>query len=108
MEKSYKQIVILLFFLFSLIVPVPSLEITKTNITTDEAALLALKSSITSDPFQMLAKNWSSGTPVCSWIGISCGARHRRVVALDISNMGLTGQLPPHISNLTFLASLNT
>ncbi|GAA0153399.1 hypothetical protein LIER_11647 [Lithospermum erythrorhizon] len=107
MEKSYKTFLILLLFLFSLIVPMPSLEITKTNITTDEAALLALKTSITSDPFQMLAKNWTSGTSVCSWIGISCGARHRRVVALDISNMGLTGQLPPHISNLTFLASLN-
>ncbi|KAK4391769.1 putative LRR receptor-like serine/threonine-protein kinase [Sesamum angolense] len=78
-----------------------------TNITTDESALLALKSRLAIDPSHILSRNWSDSTSVCSWIGVTCGSRHQRVTALDISRMGLTGNLPPHMGNLTFLVSLN-
>ncbi|KAK4717727.1 hypothetical protein R3W88_016065 [Solanum pinnatisectum] len=77
------------------------------NINTDKASLLALKSLIYSDPNNILASNWSSSVPVCSWIGITCGSRHHRVTALDISNMQLHGTIPPHIGNLSFLVSLD-
>ncbi|KAL0426922.1 UNVERIFIED_CONTAM: putative LRR receptor-like serine/threonine-protein kinase [Sesamum latifolium] len=77
------------------------------NITTDESALLALKSRLTTDPSHILSRNWSDSTSVCSWIGVTCGSRHQRVTALDISTMGLTGNLPPDMGNLTFLVSLN-
>ncbi|CAI9093636.1 OLC1v1029185C1 [Oldenlandia corymbosa var. corymbosa] len=86
------------------------LAMTQTNIDTDKSALLALKAHITSDPHQILSKNWSSTAPssfVCGWIGIRCGHRHRRVTALDISDMGITGTIPPHLGNLSFLVSLN-
>nr|XP_016483851.1 PREDICTED: putative receptor-like protein kinase At3g47110 [Nicotiana tabacum] len=77
------------------------------NISTDEAALLALKSHISSsDPNNILATNRSSSSPVCSWIGITCSSRHHRVAALDISSMQLYGTIPPHLGNLSFLASL--
>ncbi|KAL0345130.1 UNVERIFIED_CONTAM: Receptor kinase-like protein Xa21 [Sesamum radiatum] len=78
-----------------------------TNITTDESALLALKSRLAIDPSHILSRNWSDSTSVCSWIGVTCGSRHQRVTALDISTMGLTGNLPPDMGNLTFLVSLN-
>ncbi|KAL2229054.1 UNVERIFIED_CONTAM: Receptor kinase-like protein Xa21 [Sesamum indicum] len=78
-----------------------------TNITTDETALLALKSRLAIDPSHILSRNWSDSTSVCSWIGVMCGARHQRVTALDISTMGLAGNLPPDMGNLTFLVSLN-
>ncbi|KAL0315744.1 UNVERIFIED_CONTAM: putative LRR receptor-like serine/threonine-protein kinase [Sesamum radiatum] len=74
-----------------------------TNITTDESALLALKSRLAIDPSHILSRNWSDSTSVCSWIGVTCGSRHQRVTALDISTMGLTGNLPPDMGNLTFL-----
>ena len=77
------------------------------NISTDEAALLELKSHISFSPNNILATNWSSSTPVCSWIGITCTSRHHRVTALDISNMQLHGTIPPHLGNLSFLVSLN-
>ncbi|KAH0747976.1 hypothetical protein KY290_027208 [Solanum tuberosum] len=77
------------------------------NINTDKASLLAFKSLIYSDPNNILASNWSSSVPVCSWIGITCGSRHHRVTALDISNMQLHGTIPPHIGNLSFLVSLD-
>ncbi|RXH86134.1 hypothetical protein DVH24_017187 [Malus domestica] len=54
-----------------------------TNITTDQSALLALKSYITHDPHNVLAKNWSA-TTVCAWIGVTCNAPHNRVHALFI------------------------
>ncbi|XP_016442236.2 uncharacterized protein LOC107767673 [Nicotiana tabacum] len=77
------------------------------NINTDEAALLALKSHISSHPNNLLQSNWSSSSPVCSWIGITCSSRHHRVTALDISSMQLHGTIPPHLGNLSFLVSLD-
>ncbi|CAL2252234.1 unnamed protein product [Prunus armeniaca] len=77
----------------------------QTNITTDQYALLALKSHIRSDPDNILA-NWSTITPVCNWVGITCGARHSRVSVLNLSYMGLTGIIPPHLGNLSFLIRL--
>ncbi|EYU30656.1 hypothetical protein MIMGU_mgv1a025198mg, partial [Erythranthe guttata] len=77
------------------------------NITTDESALLALKSQLKLVPSHVLSKNWSHSTSVCSWIGVSCSSRHQRVAALDISSMGLVGNLPSEMGNLAFLVSLN-
>ncbi|XP_055830652.1 receptor kinase-like protein Xa21 [Solanum dulcamara] len=77
------------------------------NINTDEAALFELKSHIFMDPNNILARNWSSSGPVCSWIGITCSSRHHRVIALDISSMQLHGTIPPHLGNLSFLSSLD-
>ncbi|PHT35572.1 hypothetical protein CQW23_23272 [Capsicum baccatum] len=77
------------------------------NISTDEAALLALKSHISPYRNNILASNWSSSSSVCSWIGITCSSRHRRVTSLDISNMQLHGTIPPHVGNLSFLVSLD-
>ncbi|KAI3447103.1 hypothetical protein Pfo_003768 [Paulownia fortunei] len=79
-----------------------------TNITTDQSVLLTLKSHITNlDPSHILSKNWSDSTFVCNWIGVTCGSRHQRVTALDISMMGLIGNLRPELGNLSFLVSLN-
>jgi LRR receptor-like serine/threonine-protein kinase FLS2 len=77
------------------------------NITTDQSALLALKASISYDPHNVLTNNWSTGTSVCNWIGITCGFHHHRVTALNLSYMNLTGTIPPHIGNLSFLVSLS-
>ncbi|KAI9161674.1 hypothetical protein LWI28_019615 [Acer negundo] len=74
-----------------------------TNINTDQYALLALKDHITHNPNNLLAKNWSRSTFVCNWIGVTCGVRHQRVMALNMSDFGLTGTIPPQLGNLTFL-----
>ena len=79
----------------------------RTNITTDQSALLALKAHITDDPHRFLATNWSTSTSVCNWIGITCGAKHLRVTALNLSHMGLTGTIAPHVGNLSFLSHLS-
>ncbi|KAL2501024.1 putative LRR receptor-like serine/threonine-protein kinase [Forsythia ovata] len=73
------------------------------NISTDESALLAFKSRMIStiDPSNILIKNWSVSTPVCVWIGVTCGLRHQRVTALDISSMNLSGNIPFQLGNLS-------
>ncbi|KAH0657642.1 hypothetical protein KY289_026390 [Solanum tuberosum] len=102
MDTSY----ILLFAQISLFILLHN-NTSLANISTDEASLLALKSHISSHPNNILASNWSSSTPVCSWIGITCSSRHNRVTALDISSMQLHGTIPPHLGNLSFLSSLD-
>ncbi|XWS10145.1 hypothetical protein CRYUN_Cryun39dG0050000 [Craigia yunnanensis] len=77
------------------------------NITTDQLALLALKSHVSHDPGNLLATGWSTSTSVCNWIGVTCGSRHHRVIALNLSGMGLVGTIQPHLGNLSFLAWLN-
>ena len=93
-----------LFLLGSLL---SCLAMTTPNITTDQSALLSLKAKITGDPHEILASNWSATFSVCDWRGVTCGSRHRRVTALNISNLGLTGTIPPQLGNLSFLMSLD-
>ncbi|XP_050153250.1 putative receptor-like protein kinase At3g47110 isoform X2 [Malus sylvestris] len=79
----------------------------QTNISTDQSALLALKSHITIDPQNILTTNWStSNSDICNWVGVTCGARHLRVTTLNLSYMGLTGTIPSHLGNLSFLVQL--
>ncbi|CAI9784405.1 unnamed protein product [Fraxinus pennsylvanica] len=74
------------------------------NRSTDESALLAFKSQI-NDPNKILS--WSQGIPFCSWIGITCGRKHQRVVGINVSHMGLGGTIAKEIGKLTFLKSLD-
>jgi LRR receptor-like serine/threonine-protein kinase FLS2 len=82
---------------------VASLAANKKNITTDESALLAFKSLITSDPYHILANNWSSSYSVCTWYGVTCDERHNRVHSLILNNTGLRGTISPNLENLSFL-----
>ncbi|MBA0675979.1 hypothetical protein Goari_017491, partial [Gossypium aridum] len=80
---------------------------TTTNISTYQSALLALKAHIINDSRNLLTTNWSIAFSVCKWIGVTCGSQHQRVIALDLSNMNLSGTVSPHIGNLSFLTRLN-
>ncbi|KAL7254293.1 hypothetical protein ACSBR1_008652 [Camellia fascicularis] len=78
------------------------------NFTTDQSALLAFKAYITFDhSHHIFANNWSSATSICDWIGVSCGKCHRRVVALNLPDMGIGSIIPPQIGNLSFLSYFN-
>ncbi|EYU38093.1 hypothetical protein MIMGU_mgv11b021563mg [Erythranthe guttata] len=83
-----------------------TLDISKTS-NIDQSSLLALKSHITSDPYNSLTNNWTTKTSICSWIGVTCDFRNNKVTELDISDMGLVGTIPPEIGNLSSLVKLN-
>ncbi|XP_017629298.1 probable leucine-rich repeat receptor-like protein kinase At5g63930 [Gossypium arboreum] len=92
----------LLFVTFGVI-----LSVSSPNITTDQSALLALKYHISHDPHNILTINWSTSNSVCNWFGITCGSRQNIVIALNLSNMDLTGTIPSQLSNLSLLAWLD-
>ncbi|RLM87284.1 putative LRR receptor-like serine/threonine-protein kinase RPK1 [Panicum miliaceum] len=77
----------------------------------DRAALLELKNALSSgsgDPLHQWALE--SGVHHCSWTGVTCDARSRRVVALSPpSRPGrrLAGQLSPAVARLTELKALS-
>ncbi|KAM3238929.1 hypothetical protein P3L10_013962 [Capsicum annuum] len=101
MEKAFT------FFLLTLLLLMASSVMTKTNITTDQLALLSLKSQIIEDPFHLLVESWSPVRSVCQWLGVTCGSRHQRVKSLNLSNMALIGRIPREFGNLSFLVSLD-
>ncbi|XP_047266786.1 receptor-like protein 12 [Capsicum annuum] len=77
------------------------------NISTDQLALLSLKSQIIPDPFHFLDESWSLATSAYDWVGVTCGSCHQRVRFLNLSNMDLTCVIPRELGNLTFLVSLD-
>ncbi|XP_059290329.1 LRR receptor-like serine/threonine-protein kinase EFR isoform X3 [Lycium ferocissimum] len=103
MRKSYSSFQLLAFLLFVHVIA----TCLALNISTDQTSPLALKTQITSDPYQILSENWTSSTSVCNWIGITCGSRHQRVTVLNISDMGFSGTIPPQLGHLSFLVSLD-
>lgn len=85
-----------------------SFAIAFNSIATDQSTLVALKNHLfTTNPQNLLSKNWSTTTSICNWIGVTCSSRHHRVTALNISNMGLSATLPSQLGNLSFLVSLD-
>lgn len=70
----------------------------------DKAALLAFKSSITSDPKRELA-NWLDSAAVCNFTGVTCTGN--RVAKLQLAGVGIHGSLHPALGNLTRLHILD-
>ncbi|KAJ6821241.1 receptor kinase-like protein Xa21 [Iris pallida] len=119
-SSSSSSILILLLMLFLFIIPhhhhhhlhvVMSAPLAilppKHNNVTDLSSLLLFKSKISPDPHGLLA-TWNDTLPFCRWPGVVCGRRHlERVVSLNLTSLGLVGTIPPHLSNLTFLRTID-
>ncbi|CAK9168135.1 unnamed protein product [Ilex paraguariensis] len=78
---------------------------TVTNLTVDQSALLAFKTHITFNSEGAFADSWSTNSSVCNWVGVFCATG--RVTALNLSDMGLSGTIAPHLGNLSFLTTLD-
>ncbi|KAM3239377.1 hypothetical protein P3L10_014411 [Capsicum annuum] len=105
MEKAFSSFLLIVLPLLHNVMA--SSAMTQTNITTDQLALLSLKSQIVLDPSHLLDESWSSATSVCHWVGVTCGSRHQRVKSLNLSNVTLIGRIPREFGNLSFLVSLD-
>ncbi|XP_057783988.1 probable inactive receptor kinase At1g48480 [Salvia miltiorrhiza] len=74
------------------------------DITSDRAALVALRSAVGG---RVLLWNLSNPTP-CAWSGVNCSPDNSSVVELHFPGMGLSGELPPKtFSNMTNLQTLS-
>ncbi|KAF7089497.1 hypothetical protein CFC21_092459 [Triticum aestivum] len=113
MAATGHSCLLMLLLLASFVADGQPVSMPNTEAAADHLALVSFKSLITSDPSSALA-SWSWGgnrsLPLCRWRGVTCGARgsHRgRVVALDLSNLGLSGAIAPSVGNLTYLRKLH-
>nr|CAD1834115.1 unnamed protein product [Ananas comosus var. bracteatus] len=99
----------LFYILLLVLVLLPRPAKSSTSYSTDLSALLAIKARITSDPFNVLSRSWSTNSSLCSWVGVACGRRHvpDRVTALSLASLSLEGSIAPHIANLSFLTALD-
>ncbi|KAG5592375.1 hypothetical protein H5410_042889 [Solanum commersonii] len=106
LEKLHKMVsrtIIIAFLVLLMYLSVTNAS----NISTDEASLLAFKAQLTSDLNGILSKNWTKGTHICNWIGISCSKKHQRVTSLVLTSFGFRGSIAKEIGNLSFLNKLD-
>ncbi|XP_062185799.1 probable LRR receptor-like serine/threonine-protein kinase At3g47570 [Phragmites australis] len=102
-----RSVSLLLLLLLSAPMSISTLVAAEAN---DEAALLAFKATAVSggsDDNPLASWNRTTAGGFCSWEGVTCERRHRRVVALSLSSHGLNGILSPVVGNLSFLRVLD-
>ena len=66
-------------------------------------ALLAARHTLAGDG----ALNWSAGTPLAEWDGVTVAGAPPRVVGLDLRARGLGGAIPPQLAKLVALTNLD-
>ena len=69
----------------------------------DCALLLAVRDALSGDAIQL---NWRRSAPLSFWRGVALGGAPARVVALDLSHLGLAGAIPSELGGLDQLISL--
>ncbi|CAM0148969.1 unnamed protein product [Urochloa decumbens] len=78
---------------------------------TDREALLCIKSQLPQSNRAGALATWSNGSlDFCRWQGVSCSEQQgpaRRVIGLNLEGEGILGQIPPCISNLSYLARIH-
>ena len=65
--------------------------------------LLAARDALAGSAFQL---NWRRAAPLAFWRGVALGGAPARVVALDLSRLGLNGAIPSELGGLDQLVSL--
>ncbi|KAJ7958219.1 Receptor-like protein kinase [Quillaja saponaria] len=100
----------LLFHFALLVIPTifkcfPGVESAALSIITDREALISFKSKLSYDGSNPLF-SWNQNSILCNWTHVTCNKFGHRVVALDLSGLSLTGDISPHIGNMSFLRSL--
>ncbi|XP_031389837.1 probable inactive receptor kinase At5g58300 isoform X1 [Punica granatum] len=74
------------------------------DINSDKQALLNFVSSVP----HARRLNWTSTSPICSWVGVTCDDAGSHVIALRLPGIGLIGPIPPNtIGKLDGLISLS-
>ncbi|KAE8675760.1 putative inactive receptor kinase [Hibiscus syriacus] len=85
---------------FSLLLWATLLFRVDSDLTSDRAAMVALRAAVRG---RLLL--WNISSSPCSWTGVNCSSN--RVVELRLPGMGLSGQLPTGIGNLTQLQTFS-
>lgn len=72
-------------------------------------ALLSIKSAFAFDPAARRAPlvEWNSSISHCRWPGVTCSPHTGHVTAIELSGLNISCPVPPQISSLSALRSLN-
>ena len=73
-----------------------------TGLQRDCGVLLAVRDELAGE----VKLNWGAAAPIDFWRGVTLGGEPPRVIALDLTNLGLTGSIPTRLGDLDALASL--
>ncbi|KAH6761284.1 ERECTA-like 1 [Perilla frutescens var. frutescens] len=103
MKRKAKMKVGLLYFavLFLLMFPLTS------SISDEGKALMSIKASFSNVANVLLDWDEVHNDDFCSWRGVSCGNISMSVVALNLSNLNLGGEISPAIGDLRNLESID-
>ncbi|KAI7726879.1 hypothetical protein M8C21_003327 [Ambrosia artemisiifolia] len=75
------------------------------SLDTDKQNLIYIKSQTITQPPDALS-TWDPNSSPCNWTRVTCDDRGQRVVGVDLSSLGISGPVSPHIGNLSFLTTL--
>ena len=85
--------------------PATALPSASGSAETDRATLVALYHA-TDGPYWRNNTNWLSGEPIGEWTGVTTDEKGR-VTKVNLDSNQLSGEIPPHLSNLTNLESMD-
>lgn len=80
------------------------------NLMTDKEALISFKSQLNSPEPRSFLSSWNNqNSSPCNWTGVTCNGfgQRQRVISLNLSGFGIEGTISPHITNLSFLRSID-
>ncbi|KAK3043764.1 hypothetical protein RJ639_001960 [Escallonia herrerae] len=105
---SYIHVFLSSFLVFTFCnLPFSTLASTVLGNETDHLALLSFRAELTSQEANQVMASWNESTHFCNWVGVTCGKKHRRVIAIHLQSMELSGSLSPAIGNLSFLREVS-
>ncbi|XP_073128698.1 uncharacterized protein [Henckelia pumila] len=103
MEKRWKLEVGLVLYVAVLLVLFPLVS----SLSNEGEALMSIKASFSNVVNVLLDWDYAQNEDFCSWRGVSCGNFSTSVVALNLSNLNLGGEVSPAIGELRSLQSLD-
>ncbi|KAG6516586.1 receptor protein kinase TMK1-like [Zingiber officinale] len=96
-KKRHRRLIVFLLFFLLCFRPIQCRSATSSE---DVDAMSDLSLSLSGLP-----SSWKPGSDPCSWDGVTCSAG--RVTDINLVSRGVSGSLPPSLSSLSALTSLN-
>ncbi|KAL3645248.1 LRR receptor-like serine/threonine-protein kinase erl1 [Castilleja foliolosa] len=97
MKMGLNCLVLVFFLLFPLASP----------LSDEGKALMSIKASFSNVINELLDWDEAHNDDFCSWRGVTCGSINMSIVALNLSNLNLGGEISPAVGDLRNLESLD-
>ncbi|KAJ6684226.1 LRR RECEPTOR-LIKE KINASE [Salix viminalis] len=99
MKPKRNLLLLITFFVF---LSLNSFSTVESDLASERAALVTLRDAVGGRSLL-----WNLSDNPCQWVGVFCDQKRTTVVELRLPGMGLSGQLPVALGNLTSLQTLS-